>query len=144
MSERKIERAYAGARFSRGHLDADSRMDLPSRPQVRIRSVRLVSFTQRAVVAISYRVEPMDGPIDALIQSELVVTNKCRCGGPTPEPHGFSRIPSIANTFIARTRRPCLCIGRGGAVACIASAMSYSRGSRQRSRRSSRSGTWPE
>ncbi len=38
---------------------------------VRIRSERLVSLAHRAVVAICYRVEAMDGPINAIIQSEL-------------------------------------------------------------------------
>ena len=43
------------------------------------RSMRLVSFTQRAVAAISYEVEPLDGRCRVVVQSELVANE------PTPE-----------------------------------------------------------
>ena len=39
---------------------------------VRVRSTRLVSFVQRAVAAILYEVEPLDGPLRVVVQSELV------------------------------------------------------------------------
>src|SRR5258708_1558882 len=39
---------------------------------VDISSVRLVSFTQRAVAAISYEIEPLDAPVRVVVQSELV------------------------------------------------------------------------
>ena len=39
---------------------------------VRVRSVRLVSFAQRAVAAISFEVEPLDGHAHIVLQSELV------------------------------------------------------------------------
>jgi alpha,alpha-trehalose phosphorylase len=39
---------------------------------VRIRSVRLVSFVQRAIAAISYVVEPVDEELRVVVQSELV------------------------------------------------------------------------
>jgi alpha,alpha-trehalose phosphorylase len=44
----------------------------PSGTTVRVRSTRLVSFTQRAVAAISYEVEPVDQPVKLVVQSELV------------------------------------------------------------------------
>ncbi len=44
----------------------------PTGRAVRVSSTRLVSFTQRAVAAISYEVEPLDGPTPIVIQSELV------------------------------------------------------------------------
>lgn len=39
---------------------------------MRIDSERLVSFTQRAVAAIHYQVEPLDEPLQLLVQSELL------------------------------------------------------------------------
>ena len=39
---------------------------------VKVSSVRLVSFTQRAIAAISYEVEPLDAPVRVVVQSELV------------------------------------------------------------------------
>jgi alpha,alpha-trehalose phosphorylase len=50
----------------------------PTQRLVRVSSTRIVSFTQRAVAAIMYEVEPLDGSAPVVVQSELV-TNE-----PTP------------------------------------------------------------
>jgi len=44
----------------------------PAGQAVRVSSVRLVSFAQRAVAAIMYEVEPLGGPARLVVQSELV------------------------------------------------------------------------
>jgi alpha,alpha-trehalose phosphorylase len=44
----------------------------PAHRLVRIRSTRLVSLVHRALAAILYEVEPVDGPADLAVQSELV------------------------------------------------------------------------
>ena len=44
----------------------------PAGDGVRVRSTRLVSFAQRAAAAILYEVEPLDGPVRVVVQSELV------------------------------------------------------------------------
>jgi alpha,alpha-trehalose phosphorylase len=44
----------------------------PTDRLVRITSTRMVSFRQRAVAAILYEVEPLDGPTPLVVQSELV------------------------------------------------------------------------
>jgi len=44
----------------------------PAGQAVRVSSVRLVSFVQRAVAAILYEVEPLDAPARLVVQSELV------------------------------------------------------------------------
>lgn len=44
----------------------------PAGRAVRVHSTRLVSFTQRAVAAICYDVEPLDGPARLVVQSGLV------------------------------------------------------------------------
>jgi alpha,alpha-trehalose phosphorylase len=44
----------------------------PAGRTVKISSVRMVSFTQRAVAAICYEVEPVDAPARIVVQSELV------------------------------------------------------------------------
>src|SRR5207248_9878156 len=44
----------------------------PTGRSVRIASTRLVSFTQRAVAAILYEVEALDGETPVVVQSELV------------------------------------------------------------------------
>ncbi|QBD77797.1 glycoside hydrolase family 65 protein [Ktedonosporobacter rubrisoli] len=43
---------------------------------IKVSSVRLVSFTQRAIAAISYEVEPIDGPARIVLQSELVANEE--------------------------------------------------------------------
>jgi alpha,alpha-trehalose phosphorylase len=52
----------------------------PAGRAVRIRSTRLVSFVQRAVVAIRYEVEPLEEPARVVVQSTLVANE------PVPEP----------------------------------------------------------
>ncbi|MDP9329844.1 MAG: glycoside hydrolase family 65 protein [Actinomycetota bacterium] len=50
----------------------------PAGPQVRVSSVRLVSFAQRAVAAVLYEVEPLGSATRFVVQSELVANE------PTP------------------------------------------------------------
>ncbi len=44
----------------------------PAGSTVKVSSVRMVSFTQRAIAAISYEVEALDAPMRVVVQSELV------------------------------------------------------------------------
>jgi len=44
----------------------------PAGHTVKVSSVRLVSFTQRAIAAISYEVEPLTSPVRIVVQSELI------------------------------------------------------------------------
>ncbi|WP_250029085.1 glycoside hydrolase family 65 protein [Paractinoplanes maris] len=48
----------------------------PSGQAIRVRSVRLVSFTQRSVVAFLYEVEPLDDSARLILQSELVANEQ--------------------------------------------------------------------
>ncbi len=48
----------------------------PAGRTVRVRSTRLVSLTQRAVAAVRYEVEPLDGPARLVLQSELVANEE--------------------------------------------------------------------
>ncbi|MEV6294630.1 glycosyl hydrolase family 65 protein [Streptomyces sp. NPDC051896] len=58
--------------FRSGILSRTARWTSPGGRTVRISSQRLVSFTQRAVAAVVYEVEPVDGPTTVAVQSELV------------------------------------------------------------------------
>jgi alpha,alpha-trehalose phosphorylase len=44
----------------------------PAGRTVKVSSVRMVSFTQRAIAAIHYEVEPVEAPVRIVVQSELV------------------------------------------------------------------------
>ncbi|GDY32854.1 glycoside hydrolase family 65 protein [Gandjariella thermophila] len=58
--------------FRSGTLRRHTEWISPTGRQVRITSERLVSFTQRAIGAIHYEVEPLDGPAQLVVQSELL------------------------------------------------------------------------
>jgi alpha,alpha-trehalose phosphorylase len=60
-----------------GTLSRQVQWTSPARDSVRISSTRLVSLTQRAVVAIAYEVEPVDHePLRVVLQSELVANEE--------------------------------------------------------------------
>ena len=44
----------------------------PTGGAVRVRTTRLVSFTQRSVAAIRFEVEPLEAHMRVVVQSELV------------------------------------------------------------------------
>jgi trehalose/maltose hydrolase-like predicted phosphorylase len=58
--------------FRTGILQRDVDWTSPAGDRVKVRSRRLVSLSQRAVAAIEYVVEPVDGPLRLVVQSELV------------------------------------------------------------------------
>jgi alpha,alpha-trehalose phosphorylase len=68
----KIERHERELDLRAGVLRRNVHWITPAGRQVKISSVRLVSFTQRAIVAICYEVEPLDAPVRIVVQSELV------------------------------------------------------------------------
>jgi alpha,alpha-trehalose phosphorylase len=62
--------------FRAGVLTRHAEWTSPAGRQVRVSSVRLVSFTQRAVAAICYEVEPVDGQARIAVQSELLTNEQ--------------------------------------------------------------------
>jgi alpha,alpha-trehalose phosphorylase len=48
----------------------------PAGRAVRVTSTRMVSFTQRAVAAIAYEIEPLDGSMRVVVQSELMANEE--------------------------------------------------------------------
>jgi alpha,alpha-trehalose phosphorylase len=55
-----------------GVLRRSVRWTSPAGHTIKVSSVRMVSFTQRAIVAICYEVEPIDTAVRVVLQSELV------------------------------------------------------------------------
>ena len=58
--------------FRDGVLRRNVHWSSPTGRTVKVSSVRMVSFAQRAIAAISYEVEPLDLPVRVVVQSELV------------------------------------------------------------------------
>jgi len=69
-----------------GTLTRDARWVSPAGQATRVRSVRMVSFTQRAMAAICYEVEAIDDRARIVVQSELVANE------PMPVPSSDPRV----------------------------------------------------
>jgi alpha,alpha-trehalose phosphorylase len=72
-----------------GTLDRRVEWCSPARRAIRVRSTRIVSLTQRAVVAIAYEVEPLDGDARVVVQSELVANEAL------PAPSADPRVAAV-------------------------------------------------
>ena len=68
--------------FRAGTLRREVEWETPAGQRVRVRSTRLVSLDQRAVLAIRYEVEPVDTSARVVVQSELLANE------PLPDPDG--------------------------------------------------------
>jgi alpha,alpha-trehalose phosphorylase len=62
--------------FRAGLLHRQVEWRSPGHRGIRVRSTRMVSLTQRAIVGIEYEVEVLDGPARVVIQSELVANEE--------------------------------------------------------------------
>ena len=72
--------------FRTGVLERTAEWTSPAGQGIRVRTRRIVSFTQRAVVAICLEVEPLGGPARIVVQSELVANEDL------PEPPDDPRV----------------------------------------------------
>src|SRR5207248_4713116 len=68
----KIEEHERELDLRNGVLRRSVRWTSPAGSTIKVSSVRMVSFTQRAIAAICYEVEPLDAPVRVVVQSELV------------------------------------------------------------------------
>ena len=68
----------------------------PAGDRVRVSTTRLVSFVQRAVAAILYEVEPVDGPIRVVVQSELVANEPVPEANDDPRAAAALRAPLVS------------------------------------------------
>jgi alpha,alpha-trehalose phosphorylase len=62
--------------FRAGTLKRTSEWRSPAQQTVRVTSTRFVCFSQRAIVAFMYEVEPLNGPANVVVQSELVANEE--------------------------------------------------------------------
>jgi alpha,alpha-trehalose phosphorylase len=94
----------------------------PAGRQIDVRSTRMVSFTERAVAAICYEVTPVNGRVQVVLQSDLVVNEQMperpddpRSAGSVerpfvPEMNGQRRLRTV---LVHSTRRSQLRVGAG-------------------------------
>ncbi|MDR3566708.1 MAG: glycosyl hydrolase family 65 protein [Syntrophobacteraceae bacterium] len=62
--------------FRAGTLTRTAEWTSPAGRTVRVVSKRFVSLTHRAIIGISYQLEPLDGPANIVVQSELVANEQ--------------------------------------------------------------------
>lgn len=67
----------------------------PAGRTIKVSSVRMVSFTQRAIAAISYEVEAVDEAVRVVVQSELVANEALPDGGKDPRAGAVSQTPLV-------------------------------------------------
>ncbi|HET7016549.1 MAG TPA: glycosyl hydrolase family 65 protein [Streptosporangiaceae bacterium] len=80
--ERKLD-------FRAGVLRRTAEWESPAGRAVKVTSCRLVSFTQRAIAAISYEVTPVDAPVRVTVQSELLANETL------PQTAGDPRVAAV-------------------------------------------------
>ncbi len=73
----------------------------PAGRGVRVSSTRLVSFAQRSIAAIRYEVEPLDGPVRLVVQSELVANEPLPAAGGDPRVEAALEAPLVGETHAA-------------------------------------------
>ncbi len=82
-----------------GALIRTMEWESPAGKRIRIRTTRMVSFTQRAVAAIEYEVEAIDNDVRLILQSELVANEAL------PKRSGDPRVASsLKNPLVAQDR----------------------------------------
>lgn len=91
--------------FRSGLLHRTAEWTSPSGRSVRVRSTRLVSFTQRAVAAVAYEVEPLDGDVRIVVQSELVANEPMPENGTDPRTAAQLENPLVPDQHRAENAR---------------------------------------
>jgi alpha,alpha-trehalose phosphorylase len=108
-----------------GLLHRELEWESPTGRAVRVRSTRMVSFAQRAIVAISYEVEPLDGPTPVVIQSELVANEPLPAALGDPRASGELHEPLRSEFYDAVGARAILCHRTVASELRVATAMDH-------------------
>ncbi|MFI6871574.1 glycoside hydrolase family 65 protein [Nocardia sp. NPDC050406] len=88
--------------FRSGTLRRETVWTSPTGRTVRIRSERLVSFTERALAVIRYEVEPLDGDIELVVQSDLLANEPVPVRGGDPRLAAALDRPLVSDFHTAR------------------------------------------
>jgi len=80
----------------------------PAGIAVRVRTTRLVSFVQRAVAAILYEVEPLEGAVRVVVQSELVANEPAPPQSDDPRAAAALEAPLVAAAHFDHAARVAL------------------------------------
>ena len=102
--------------FRAGVLNRTAEWESPAGKAVRVSSIRMVSFTQRAIGAICYEVEPLDSPARIAVQSELIANEQLPVSERRPPGGRRARESAASTSTTTPTERPwCWCTPPGAA-----------------------------
>jgi alpha,alpha-trehalose phosphorylase len=79
-----------------GTLTRQVEWSSPAGARIKMTSVRMVSLTQRAIAAISYTVEPVEGKLRLVLQSELVANEELPAAGKDPRLSAILQNPLVS------------------------------------------------
>jgi alpha,alpha-trehalose phosphorylase len=88
--------------FRTGTLTRTAEWTSPAGRTVRVTSLRFVSFTHRAIVGISYELEPLGGPANIVVQSELVANEQQPSVAADPRVAGTLESPLQSEEHLSR------------------------------------------
>ncbi|HEX8975646.1 MAG TPA: glycoside hydrolase family 65 protein [Solirubrobacteraceae bacterium] len=94
--------------FRAGTLHREVEWVSPTGRRVRVTSTRLVSFTQRAVAMVEYRVEPVEGEFPVVIQSQLVANEATPDTSEDPRAAAALSAPLVSESFDCQEHRAIL------------------------------------
>jgi len=101
----KVESHERELDFRDGVLRRNVRWTSPTGRTVKVSSVRMVSFTQRAIAAICYEVEPLDDQVRVAVQSELVANESLPTSSADPRAAAVVADPLVSEEHQARGTR---------------------------------------
>ncbi|MEO3781699.1 glycosyl hydrolase family 65 protein [Actinocorallia sp. B10E7] len=108
-----------------GTLTRTMRWCSPAGPTIKMTSTRLVSLTQRSIMAICYQLEPLDSEVQLVIQSELVANEPLPFLGADPRTAAILECPLRALENLANSDRIVLVHETKGSGLRMAAAMSH-------------------
>ena len=124
---RRWSRTAARSTCAPGVLRREVHWRSPAGREIKVRSVRLVSFVHRSVAAIRYEVEPLDGETRIVVQSELVANEDVPARSPRIRARGRdpARAARLASGTAPTSCAPCSCTARGPARLRMAAGMDH-------------------
>jgi alpha,alpha-trehalose phosphorylase len=111
--------------FRSGTLRRDTVWESPTGRRVRVRTERLVSFTQRAVAAMHYEVEALDGDIQLVVQSDLLANEPIDKASKDPRVGAALEAPLVAEDAAGGDRHAVLVHQTRRSKLRIAAAMDH-------------------
>ncbi len=104
----RLDRHERTLDFRRGTLRREAEWVSPAGQAVRVSSTRIVSFSQRAVAAVLFEVEPVGAPARIVVQSELVANEPSTSRQDDPRAAAALESPLVSERFMNEGARAVL------------------------------------